>query len=322
MSQEIQVVKISEIRENPVALRAVDKETEKYIGLRDSIASVGLITAISLRRKEENVDGDIIAYYELIDGLHRYSASKDAGLQEIPAVIMTLDDAAVQEAQIMANAHRIDTKPVEYTRGMNRLLASNPTWTIADLAGRLCMSGSWVSQRLNLLKLDESIAKLVDDLKITLVNAIALAKLPREEQLNFVDQAMTMPAEEFVPTAQARVKALRDAQREGRKAEKAVFTPIARLQKMAEFKNELETPQVGPQLIRANKVKKVEDAFALAVAWAINLDPSSVEVQKAKAEAKAAHLADEKKKRADDRAKKKVEDAQQEAAKTAAALVN
>jgi ParB family chromosome partitioning protein len=322
MTREVTNVRLEDIRENPVALRAVDRESEDYLGLCDSIRSIGVLNAISLRRKTEDVDGTEVTFYELCDGLHRYSAAKDAGLVEVPAIIVDLDDAAVQEAQVMANVHRIVTRPVEYTRQLNRIFAANPTMTVADLAGRLCKSSSWVSQRLGLLKLGDDVAKIVDDGKISVSNAVALAKLPQDEQSNFVDHAMTMGAEEFVPTIQKRVKEIRDAKKQGRAAEAPVFSPVAKLQKLGELKSELETPTIGPQLVKTNKVKTAEAGFALCLAWVLHLDPASIEVQKAAAEAKAAALADAKKKRAADRAAKKAAEAQKEAAEAAAALAN
>jgi len=316
----VSVVKVADIRENPVALRAVDRESEKFIGLRDSVASVGLLNPFSVRKREENIDGKITAYYELIDGLHRYSAALDVGLVEVPVLVKDISDVEVYEAQIMANVHKAETRAVEYTKQLNRVLSVNPTMTIADLAARLAKSGAWVSSRLGLLKLADPIAKMVDDGKIKVSNAIALAKLPQGEQPHFVDQAITMGVEEFIPTINARAKELRDAARAGKRAAPAEFIPIARVQKMSELKNELENPTIGPELIRSCKVKTAIDGFALGVAWVLNLDPNSVEVQRTKAEAKKQAVNELKKKRAADRAATKAEEAKQAAAEAAAAV--
>ena len=107
----VDVIPMSEVRENPVALRAVNRESESYIGLRDSIRAVGILNAISVRLREENVDGENKTFYELIDGLHRYTCALDVGLTEIPVQIISLDNAQTLEAQIMANIHKVETKP-------------------------------------------------------------------------------------------------------------------------------------------------------------------------------------------------------------------
>lgn len=322
MSDSVGTIKISDVRENLVALRTVDRESEAYLGLRDSIAARGMLNPVNVRTREETVDGKVIKYYELIDGLHRYSAAIDVGLETLDVKFLDLDDVAVLEAQIMANVHRIDTKPVEYTRQMTRIFTSNPTMTVADMSVKLCKSPSWVSQRLGLLKLTDSIAELVDDGKITISNAIVLSKLPHEEQVKFVDGAISEAAEEFAPKVLARAKELRDAAAQGRTPGEIKFAPVARQPKLSVLKAELENPTVGPALVAQNKVKDAVLGFALGVAWACSLDPASVEVQRAKAEEKAKKLVDEKMKRAADRAEKKANEAAVASAKAQEALAS
>ena len=316
----LRTIKTSEIRENPVALRAVDRESESYIGLRDSIALVGVMNAINVRERTEVVEDVTITYYELCDGLHRYTAAVDAGITELNVQILTLDNAAMLEAQIMANVHRIDMKPVQYTQQMNRIFAGNPTMTMADMAVRLCKSSSWIGQRLGLLKLEKSVAELVDAGKIKISNAVVLAKLPHEEQVNFVDSAITLGVEEFAPQVQARTKELRDAKLQGRTPGTITFEPTARFQKMADLRLELDTPTVGPAICAQNKAKSADQGFALGVRWAVNMDPASVEVQRACAQERAQKLSEAKAKRTADRADKKVREAAEAQAKAQAEL--
>jgi hypothetical protein len=168
--------------------------------------------------------------------------------------------------------------------------------------------------------LDASVAELVDAGKITISNAIAMSKLPCEEQVNFVDTAITSGAEEFAPKCLARAKELRDAAREGRAPGKITFVPTARQQKLGDLRSELENPVVGPALCAQNKVADAVAGFALGVAWACNLDPASVSVQRAKSDEKAQKLDEAKKKRAADRAEKKATEAAEASAKAQEAL--
>jgi len=314
---EVLVVPISAIRENPVALRSVDVEGENYGGLRDSIARVGILDAISVRRRTEDVDGSTVEFYEIVNGLHRYTAAVEVGLAELPVNIVSLDRVELLEAQIMANIHRVDTKPVEYTRQLQRIFAMNPTFTISDMSVRIARSASWVSQRLNLLKLEPSVQALVDADKITVANAVALSKLPHNEQLNYIDQAMTETTDVFAPTVQARAKELKDAAREGRQSKPAVFAPVSSLRRFGELKDEYNSPAIGPELCRQAGAKTAEDGFALGIAFAINLDPLSIATQQAADVEKKTKLDDAKKRRAAERAKKKADDAANEAAKAA-----
>ena len=317
---DVRVISISEIRENPVALRAVNRESEDYIGLLDAVKAVGVLSSIVVRERTETIDDQTVTYFEIIDGLHRYTAACDANLKVIPVQVKSLSEAQVLEAQIMANVHKIETKPVEYMKQLQRIFAANPTLTLAEMAVKVAKSPGWISLRLGLLKLEKTLQEAVDDGKITVSNAVQLAKLPPDEQVNYVEQASTMDASEFVPLVQTRVKELKDAAREGREAKSDVFVPTARLQKMSALKAELDTPTVGPSLCKSVRVKDGPGGFALGVAWTLNMDPSSVEVRKADAEAKKSALDDAKKKRAAERAKKRANEATALAAKAAEAV--
>jgi len=312
MSANLQNIPLSQIRVNPVALRGVDKEGEQYIHLRDSIERRGVLTAISVRPK---YDTDGSPYYELCDGLQRYTASCDVGTETIPAQILELNDAETLEAQVVANLCRVDVKPVEYTRQISRMFTLNPTLTMSELAEQISQSPAWINQRLNLLKLDPNIQGLVDDGKIGLANAYSLGKLPKEEQFNFIDSAMTMQPAEFLPTVKKRNDELRAAAREGRAAEETAFEAVPHLRKLGEFKDEFDNAKAGPYVTDKAGAETAVEGFALGVAWALQLDADSVEVQKAAYEARMAKREDEKKARAAERADKKAKEAAEAAQK-------
>lgn len=316
----VKTVALSSIRENPVALRGVDRESESFLGLRDSIAEVGLLCPISVREKSEVVEGVKVDFYEVVDGLHRYTASVEAGLQDIPVIVKDLNEIQVLEAQLMANVHKIETTPVAYTKQLNRIFSLNPTMTISEMAARVAKSPSWLTQRLGLLKLNEEIQKLVDDGKITVANAVAMSGLPQEEQVNYIDNAMVMTTDEFTPIVKGRSKEIRDAARTGRAAEPAKFEPTAHPRKVGELKEELSKSSVGKELCRQAKAKTAEDGFALGVAWALCLDPISVAEQEASYNEKRQMVEDAKKRRAAERAKKRAEEAAEAAAKATEAL--
>ena len=169
-------------------------------------------------------------------------------------------------------------------------------------------STQWLSQRLSLGKIaNEKIQGLINEGKINLSNAYALAKLPPEEQVNFVDMAMTLEPKEFIPKATERGKEIRDANRKGKDAEEAVFTPVAHLQKMADIKAEHESGQIAKALCEG--LGSAEEGFAMGVAWALHLDPQSVEVQRAKDDERKRLAAEKKKEKELEKARKKAEKA-------------
>lgn len=281
---DLKHIPLSHIRENPNALRAVNKTTEPYMNLVDSIRVRGVMNAITVREITNPDPESKIQLYGVIDGLHRFTAAGDAGLQTIPAQVLKLEEAEILEAQIIANVQKVDTRPVEYSQQLRKVIISNPTMTMNELARRLGKSITWLSERLGLLKLKSAIQVLVDEGKITLTNAFSLAKLPEEYQDSFVERAMTQTASEFVSAADTALKQHRDAIRAGRTPKTDEFVPTPRLHKLAEIQGELTNPTVGPALIARTGVSTLSEAFALGLAWAVHMDVSSLEVQKAKHE--------------------------------------
>lgn len=277
----VRKAKLSEIRPNPVALRSVNPESDSYLGLVDSMREKGFMGAITVR---ERLDTETRKkYLELVDGLHRYSAAKDVGILEINVDICDFDEDQVLEAQILGNIHRVETKPIEYTKQMLRILARNPLMTEVELAKKLARSITWVQQRLSLTRIaDDKIRQLVDDGEITLMNAYQLAKLPVEEQANFVDRAITENPETFVPAAKQRAKELKEAARQGKDASVAAFVPIAHMQKMKDIKIALDAGKFIPALLKKHKVTDPVKAGNLILQWSLHLDPDSVSVQESK----------------------------------------
>ena len=299
---QLRTVPISQIRENTVALRSVSRESEDYIGLVESMRNKGFMGAITVRPQKDSETGE--EYFELVDGLHRFNAAKDAGLEEINVDVVSLDEDQVLEAQIMTNIHKVETKPAEYSKQLRRILTRNPLMTESELATKLGKSPQWIQQRLNLNKIDnEKITGLIDEGKITLSNAYALAKLPPEEMDDWVDRAMTESPDEFVPKVNDRVKEIREANRKGKDAGEQEFQPVAHLQKLRDIKSELEENEIGPELIKRNNVSTPQEAFTLALKWVLHLDPDSVEEQKQK---------DEERKKQREEAKRQREAAKQE----------
>lgn len=294
MQTELKHIPLSRIRHNPVALRSVNKEAEKYIGLVDSVRLRGVLSPISVREIQNPDPADQEPLYGVVDGLHRYSASQDAGLDSIPCQVTTLDDAEVLEAQIIANAHVIETKPVEYGHQLQRMIASNPALVAAEVASRLGKSTGWLDSMLGLDRLKEEIQALVDDGKIKLTNAYALSRLPEDLQTNFVDRAMTQSPAEFVPAAQKAKKEWDAAKRAGKDPNADTFLHIEKCQKMVDIKGEIARPAIGPALIAKYSISSPAEAFTLALKWVLNSDTDSIAAQRATHDAR---LADAKKKR-------------------------
>ncbi len=306
--KDLRYLPLTQVKPSESALRSVDKETEKYQELVQSIRQVGVINAISVHEMKDKETGKTV--YGLIDGLHRYTGSLDAGLDTIPAQIIQADEARRLEMQIIGNLQVIETRAADYSKQLHRLLRLNPTMTALELANKLGKSITWLKERLKLIKLTDPIQELVNNSTINITNAFNLAKLPKEEQANYVDRAMTMTPNEFVPTVSARNKELRDSKRQGKSpgADKT-FIPPAFLQKISAFKQELKDLAVGKGLINQYTIASPIDAWEMAIAWAIHLDPISVEISKTKDEEQRRLNDEEKAKKKAERQAKKLKEA-------------
>lgn len=313
MSTQLLHIPLDKVIEPDEKLRGIDRETEAYRGLVDSIKQKGVLNPINVREVSDPETGETI--YGLVDGLQRFNASKDAGKDSIPAQVININQAEELETQILANVHKIETKPVEYSKAMLKLLTNNPLMTRNELATKLCKTTAWISERLGLLKLTEQVGQLVDDDKIGLSNAYALAKLPPDEQIEFVDRAIGMPPQQFAATANARVKELRDAQKQGRDAKPAEFQPVAMLRARRDMLEELENGKMAKYMCNKYKPTTPEQGFVLCLKWALNLDDESVEIQKAQDQERKAELARRKEENAVERKRAKAKEAAEKAAK-------
>ena len=315
MSQQLELP-LSDIKINPVSLRDVDKESDKYQNLVHSIKKRGLLLPITVVQETDEATSEI--YYLLVDGLHRFTACQDTDCEKIAVHVLDISADEVIETQIAANLIKIDTKPIEFTKGIQRMMQMKPTMTINDVAEKVSQSVSWVKGRLSLMKLEPAIQELVDAGDICIANAVVLAKMPPEEVGDWLTMAQTQSPAEFMPPAQERIKELKAAAKEGREATKAEYTPKPRMRKMGDMKTEMETGEIGPQVVADADITTADEGFALGLAWALHMDPASLSEGQEKWDAQQ-RAKDESKARAKAiREAKKQKEAQENAAKAMA----
>lgn len=297
-------IPVSKIRPNPDALREVNKETEKYVGLVQSIKEFGVTNPILVSPSKTETGEDV---YTLCDGLHRFSGACDAGLESIPAQIMTLSQYELYEAQIVGNLQKVETKPVEYAKALVRLLAMKPTMTKSELCARMGFSEKWLNDRLSLTKIQNpEIQKLIDDDQLPLSNAYFLAKLPfAEHTQEWVQRAMTENTQEFGAAVTARVNEIRKAEAEGRKANPPVFTPVARLRKLSEVAAATKDPAIIETIKVQNSVQSLESAILAGIKWVMMMDSVGQAEQHAKNEQRKRDAEEAKARREKERNEKK-----------------
>ena len=164
-------IRLSEIEPNPRQPRQ-DFDILALEELAQSIRENGVITPITLRKT-----GDT---YQIIAGERRWRASRLAGLTEIPAIVLDVDEDAAYALALIENLQREDLNPMEEAEGYRRL-TQELGLTQEQAAQRVGRSRPAVANALRLLSLPKSVETLLRDKQLSAGHARALLPLEREE---------------------------------------------------------------------------------------------------------------------------------------------
>jgi ParB family chromosome partitioning protein len=147
-------------------------DPERLDELAASIRAQGVIQPIVVREIGRD-------RYELIAGERRWRAAQKAGLVDIPALIKVVPDQAVVAMALIENIQRENLSPLEEAQALSRLIGEFELThqQTADAIGR---SRAAVSNLLRLLDLPAEIKRLLDERKLDMGHARALATLPEE----------------------------------------------------------------------------------------------------------------------------------------------
>ena len=160
------------IRPNPAQPRKIFRE-EALSELAESIRQHGILQPLSVRR--------VGTSYELIAGERRWRAAQQAGLTEIPCIVMTMDEKESGMAAMIENLQRQDLDFVEEANGIANLMEK---WGMSqEQAARLLgKSQSAVANKLRLLKHSQPVLNALRTHNLTERHARALLKLPTEPE--------------------------------------------------------------------------------------------------------------------------------------------
>ena len=160
------------IRPNPAQPRKIFRE-EALSELAESIRQHGILQPLSVRR--------VGTSYELIAGERRWRAAQQAGLTEIPCIVMTMDEKESGMAAMIENLQRQDLDFVEEANGIANLMEK---WGMSqEQAARLLgKSQSAVANKLRLLKHSQPVLNALRAHNLTERHARALLKLPTEPE--------------------------------------------------------------------------------------------------------------------------------------------
>ncbi|MEG0519594.1 MAG: ParB/RepB/Spo0J family partition protein [Erysipelotrichaceae bacterium] len=164
---------VDEIKPNPYQPRK-DFDDDRINELSDSIKLHGVFTPILVKRS--------VIGYELITGERRLRASKLAGKETIPAIVMDFDDQQMMEIALLENIQREDLNAIEEANAYEKLI-KKLDYTQEELATRIGKSREHVANMLRLLKLPESIQKYVIHKDLSMGHVRALLSLSSDEEM-------------------------------------------------------------------------------------------------------------------------------------------
>jgi ParB family chromosome partitioning protein len=144
------------IRPNPRQPRQVFDE-ESLAELVHSVREIGVLQPVVVRRAgSENGE----ARFELIMGERRWRATKEAGLDRIPAIIRDTGDDQMLRDALLENLHRSELNPLEEAAAYQQLLEDFGC-THEELASKIGRSRPQISNTIRLLRLPAQVQRRV-----------------------------------------------------------------------------------------------------------------------------------------------------------------
>ena len=145
--------------------------------LTASIRERGIIQPIIVRASEDSNDK-----YELIAGERRWQAAQNAGLHEVPVVILNVDNLKSLEFAIVENVQRKDLNPIEEAEGYQRLI-NEFNYDQDKVAKFIGKSRAHISNCIRLLSLPAKVIEHIINDKISPGHAKILVGLDNSELL-------------------------------------------------------------------------------------------------------------------------------------------
>jgi ParB family chromosome partitioning protein len=187
---KIEELNISELREFKDHPFKVDKTSQDFLTLKDSISKIGVANPIVVRYQHGG--------YEIISGHRRTEACRELGIKTIPAIVSNVSDMEAILAMVDSNIQRenilISERAFAYKMKLNAL-----TWyvgckdkTVSQfetpkrndevLAEQMGISRAHIQRYIRLTNLKKPLLDMVDNYKIPVNVAVELSFLQAHQQ--------------------------------------------------------------------------------------------------------------------------------------------
>lgn len=131
-------------------------------------------------------------YFEVVSGERRLRAAKLAGLTKVPCIIMN-DAFVAEEVALIENIQRSDLHPIELGRALKKLLENARWGGQIELAEKLGIKESSVSESLKFAELPEEIVTII--LEKNLKSRDLLRRIIKAETLDAMRQILSKTVE-------------------------------------------------------------------------------------------------------------------------------
>jgi ParB/RepB/Spo0J family partition protein len=169
----VRIVPVDHIEPNPEQPRMVF-EQEALDELTASIREHGVLQPILVRPLGPNT-------YQIVAGERRWRASRQAGLDTIPALIEEIDDDTALEIAIIENLQREDLSPLDEAAMYDRMIHEHG-YSIRKLADKLGKDKGYLENRLRLADAPPEVRELVSLRKDSLSHAYELMKVDDQKK--------------------------------------------------------------------------------------------------------------------------------------------
>lgn len=145
-----EMIPLEALRPNPNQPRKAFDDLEELIA---SIERVGVLEPLLVRREDHG--------YEIVSGERRYRASQAAGLEDVPCIVLELDDAEALEIALIENLQREDLSAFEEAEGLQALVDQFGL-THDEVAVRISKSRTTVTETLRLASVPGSVRTVME----------------------------------------------------------------------------------------------------------------------------------------------------------------
>ena len=180
----VEQIEMKMIRPSQFAVRdKFQKMNSEIETLASSIREHGLLQPILIRPLDHG--------FEIVAGHRRFQACKSLRWRFIPCKIREMSDKQAYEIQLTENIQRKSMDPIEEAEAFRRYVMDFGWGGVSELAKKISRSEEYVSHRLQLLKLPDSVKEQIVQNRLNVSQAMELTTLSSSRQGEVVGQIVS-----------------------------------------------------------------------------------------------------------------------------------